>query len=119
MADVGARGVCFHVERLGESKAELVVFLHGLVMDNLSSWYFTLANPAAGVARVVLYDLRGHGWSERPRTGYSLAEMTADLRALLDELNETRPVYLVGNSFGGLLALAFARAHPGRVAGIA
>ena len=35
-------------------------------MDNLSSFYFTLANPVAETADVVLYDLRGHGLSERP-----------------------------------------------------
>ena len=55
MADVVAGGVRFNVVRLGPGgdgpatgAAHVpVVFVHGLVMDNLASFYFTLANPAA------------------------------------------------------------------------
>jgi pimeloyl-ACP methyl ester carboxylesterase len=118
MADVVANGVRHHVQRLGHG-AHTVVFVHGLVMDNLSSFYFTLANPVAETADVMLYDLRGHGMSERPPTGYRVADLVADLAALLDALAITRPIDLVGNSFGGLVALAFAAAHPERVARLA
>jgi pimeloyl-ACP methyl ester carboxylesterase len=95
-----------------------VVFCHGLVMDNLSSWYFTVALAAAARADVVLYDLRGHGKSERPVSGYGLADMVADLDALLDALDVRGPVVLVGNSYGGLLALVYAIARTDRVAGL-
>jgi pimeloyl-ACP methyl ester carboxylesterase len=123
MAEVLARGLRLHVQRLGtplagEPSKPVVVFLHGLVMDNLSSWFFTVANPATKVAESILYDLRGHGLSERPATGYTLEDQVADLGAMLDAIAVTTPVVLVGNSFGGLLALAFARAQPRRVAGI-
>jgi pimeloyl-ACP methyl ester carboxylesterase len=118
MADVVANGVRHHVQRLGHGD-RTVVFLHGLVMDNLSSFYFTLANPVAAAAEVILYDLRGHGMSERPATGYRVEDLVADLAALLDALEVTRPVELVGNSFGGLIALAFAAKYPDRVARIA
>jgi pimeloyl-ACP methyl ester carboxylesterase len=118
MADVTVNGVRFHVQRLG-SGGRPVVFLHGLVMDNLSSWYFTLANPVASFADVMLYDLRGHGRSERPATGYHLDQMIADLSGLLDATGlGDRPVTLVGNSYGGLLALAFTVACPARVEGL-
>ena len=116
MADVVANGVRLHVQRIGSVGApRTVVFIHGLVMDNLSSFYFTLANPIGEFAEAVLYDLRGHGMSERPATGYAVATLVADLAALLDALGLAHPVALVGNSFGGLLALAFAAAHPARV----
>src|SRR5512133_2303707 len=114
MADVTANGVRHHVQRLGAGD-RTVVFVHGLVMDNLSSFYFTLANPVASFADVVLYDLRGHGMSERPARGYRVVDLVADLAALLDALGIAHPVALVGNSFGGLVALAFAAAHPERV----
>ncbi|MGM0576633.1 MAG: alpha/beta fold hydrolase [Myxococcota bacterium] len=114
MAEVTARGVRFHVQRLGEGQPT-VVFLHGLVMDNLSSWYFTAANPVAKHTSVLLYDLRGHGRSERPPTGYTVPDMVADLAAVLDACDVKGPVHLVGNSFGGLLGLAFALEHPERV----
>lgn len=118
MADVTANGVRFHVQRL-RGGGPTVVFLHGLVMDNLSSFYYTLANPAAAAgADVLLYDLRGHGHSERTATGYTVADSVADLDALLDALDVVGPVHLVGNSYGGTVALAHAVAHPDRVASL-
>jgi pimeloyl-ACP methyl ester carboxylesterase len=118
MAEVAVGGTRFHVQRLG-SAGPAVAFIHGLVMDNLSSWYFTLANPVATLAEVLLYDLRGHGRSERTATGYGVERMVADLHGVLEAGGfGGRPVTLVGNSFGGLLALVFAAAHPRRVAGL-
>jgi len=114
VADVVARNVRFHVQRMGEG-APTVVFLHGLVMDNLSSWYFTVANHVAKQSSVLLYDLRGHGRSERTPTGYSVPDMVSDLDALLQAECPEQRVVLVGNSFGGLLALAFAVEHPERI----
>lgn len=118
MAEVTVRGARLHYQRLGIEGGTPVVFLHGLVMDNLASWYFTVANVVAQQAEVLLYDLRGHGKSERTPTGYSLVDMVADLAGLLDATFGDRPVCLVGNSFGGLLAVAFALRHPSRVSGL-
>ena len=131
MAEIRANGVRFHVQQLsppggaGEgaaaeaADAPTVVFVHGLVMDNLSSFYYTLAGPAvAAGARVILYDLRGHGRSERTAGCYSARDGVADLCALLDALGVTRPVYLVGNSYGGIIAARTAVAAPERVAGL-
>jgi pimeloyl-ACP methyl ester carboxylesterase len=120
MADVVANGVRFHVQRLSPPGGtdRTVVFLHGLVMDNLSSWYFTVGTAAARTSDVVLYDLRGHGLSERPAEGYALADMVADLDAMLLAQGIDHPVVLVGNSFGGLLALTYALAFPEKVRGL-
>ena len=46
MAEVVANGVRFHVQHLSDGDPT-VVFLHGLVVDNSSSWYYTVANPVA------------------------------------------------------------------------
>ena len=117
MAELMVRNVRFHYQRLGKG-GPTVVFLHGLVMDNLSSFYFTMAPQISRFADVILYDLRGHGNTDRPQSGYTVSEMVADLFALLDSLNVTEPVLLVGHSFGGLLAQAFAVTYPSRVLGI-
>lgn len=122
MAEIVAGGVRFHVQRLTprhtlRQPEHPVVFIHGLGMDNLSSFYYTLANPLVHTgAEVILYDLRGHGLSERPRTGYQVQDAVADLTALLDALAIDGPVHVVGNSYGGIVALGFAVAHPHRVA---
>jgi pimeloyl-ACP methyl ester carboxylesterase len=130
MAEVTARGLRFHVQTLNATQDErtaettatgppVVVFIHGLVIDDLSSFYYTLAGPvAAAGAQVVLYYLRGHGRSERPKSGYGAADLVADLFALLDALGHRRPVHLVANSFGGVIALNAALARPDRIAGL-
>lgn len=118
MAEVRANGVRLHVQSVGEGPP--VLFLHGLVMDNLSSWYFSAgARVAQAGFRSVLVDLRGHGRSERPASGYRVADLLADLIGALDALGIEERVRVVGNSFGGQLATAFAVRHPDRVAGLA
>jgi len=96
-----------------------VVCVHGLGYDSLASFYLTLASPVSSAGIDVLtYDLRGHGRSVRPPTGYRLADFVDDLEALLDELGVHHPVHLVGNSFGGTIAFSFAAKYPDRVASI-
>lgn len=122
MPEVIANGVRLHVQRLAPSQQPRtptapVVFIHGLGMDNMSSYYYTLANPVAQAgAEVILYDLRGHGLSERPASGYRVADSVADLAGLLDALGLDGPVHLIGNSYGGTVALSFAVSYPQRVA---
>lgn len=118
MSDLMVDGVRLNVTTVGTGSPP-VVFLHGLVMDNLSSWYFTAGTRVGAFTRAILLDLRGHGRSERPATGYTVARMVADVVGVLDALDVTEPVLLVGNSFGGQIAAAFAVAHPERTAGIA
>jgi len=119
MPEAIARGVRLHYQRLGPRAAPTrVVFVHGLVVDNLASWYFSVACGAATVADVLVYDLRGHGLSERPKAGYRVDDMVLDLAGLLDETHGSAPVCLVGNSFGALIALEFARRFPERAAGL-
>jgi len=109
-------GLDFHVQLLGAGPP--VAMLHGLVIGNLATWYFTAAHTLSQSHRVLLYDLRGHGRSTREPTGYDLATMTADLGTLLTELGD-EPVALVGHSYGGLVALHYAAQHPTRVSRLA
>jgi pimeloyl-ACP methyl ester carboxylesterase len=67
---------------------------------------------------VLVYDLRGHGLSERPKEGYGVEDMVLDLAGLLDVTLGRAPACLVGNSFGALLAIEFALRFPERVAGL-
>ena len=119
MPDVEARGVRFHVQTTGRG-APAVVLIHGFVIDNSSSHYFMVAPALSPYRRVVCYDLRGHGLSEAPPTGYTLEDAVLDLEAVLDEVGERgRRVGLVGTSMGGRVALEFALRLPERVESVA
>ncbi len=111
MGEIVSRGAKLHFQKLGDGDRDTVVFVHGLVMDNLASFYFSVANAASQKFDVLLYDLRGHGRSQRMPDGYTVAGMVEDLLAIIRE-NGSKSVHLVGNSFGGVVAVAFALAHP-------
>jgi pimeloyl-ACP methyl ester carboxylesterase len=64
--------------------------------------------------RVLALDLRGRGLSDKPDSGYSMADHAADVLGLLDVL-ELQQVVLGGHSFGGLLTLYMAAHYPERV----
>ena len=66
---------------------------------------------------VVTYDLRGTGGSERAAGPYSLDDFVGDLRALAEDLELARPA-LVGHSFGGSIALAYAARYPADVSAV-
>jgi len=89
-----------------------IVAIHGLTANH-TCWY-PMADALAGEYRLVAYDLRGRGESDKPATGYSLAQHGADLRALLDGLGLARPV-IFGHSLGAHIAVRFAAHHPERV----
>jgi len=125
---IRVNGIDVHVQRLGhadpgdvgDAPRPVVVLVHGLLIDSLASYYFSLAPQLAEEGMdVVMYDLRGHGKTSRPPHGYRLEDFVRDLDELLDALAVDRPVHLVGNSFGGAIAYAMAAARPERVASVA
>src|SRR5258707_7626412 len=70
--------------------------------------YSTLAD----IAQIVYLDFRGNGRSEDgPREGWNLAQWGDDVRTFCDALGITDPIVL-GASFGGMVALAYATRHP-------
>lgn len=112
---VTANGVRTHVQRLPGDGPPLV-FVHGMT-GSLADYHFTLAGPVHDLGfDVVTYDLRGHGRSERPPTGYTLDDFVDDLHGVITALGLAGPVHLVGNSFGGTVVFRYAHRHPSRVA---
>ncbi len=115
LIDIG--GLRQHVVELGADAGVPIVLVHGAGC-NLEDMGLALGERLAGRHRVILVDRAGLGWSERKgRRGSSPAYQAAMLRDVLDRLGAARAV-IVGHSWGGALAAAFALDHPQRVAGL-
>src|SRR3990170_129407 len=93
-----------------------VVLIHGHSLD-LRQWDEQVPALTAAGYRVIRYDVRGHGRSMAPPTGYTWEDYAADLYDLLDRLNVEGPAleaaHIVGLSMGGGIALQFAQSAPG------
>jgi len=94
-----------------------VVLIHGHSL-NLAMWDAQVAPLVDGGYRVIRYDVRGHGRSEAPASGYTWQNYSLDLRDLLDRLEIDAPAHLVGLSMGGGITLQFAVDYPQRVASL-
>ncbi len=103
-------GVNIHYLRVGAGPD--LVMIHGL-SGNLAVWHLKMVPILREHFRVLTYDMRGHGYSDVPPTGYTTADMADDLRLLLDELG-IESCFLVGHSYGADAALYFAYLHPER-----
>ena len=91
-----------------------ILALHGLASN--ARWWDLVAARLSPRWRVIAPDLRGHGRSDRPETGYSFAEVVDDLRALVEAAGLDR-VIVAGHSWGAAVALWFAAALPERAIG--
>jgi proline iminopeptidase len=108
-------GVKLHLETFGNRQNPLVVVLHGgpgadyqslLGLQALADDYF-----------VLFYDQRGAGLSERVSADkLNLADYIAELDAVIDHFSNGEPVYLIGHSWGAMLASGYLGVHPDKIA---
>lgn len=92
-----------------------IVFVHGHALD--SRLWETQMEGLSKLYTVIRYDLRGHGRSDAPATGYSLADYAQELFGVVEGLSLTKPS-IVGHSMGGTIALEYALEHPTRCSSI-
>lgn len=111
MAEVQLPDVTIAYQQMGEGPD--LVFVHGLAASR-AFWFLQYALPLSKHFRVTLFDLRGHGYSSMPASGYEAVRAAEDITGLLDHLGIAR-CRLVGHSYGGGVALEFAGRHPERV----
>ncbi len=104
-------GIQLHYRQFGEGPP--VVMVHGIT-GNLAIWHMEIVPGLMSDYRVTTYDLRGHGYSDCPPTGYTTADHALDLKHLLDTLGIQR-AHVMGHSFGADIALHFTILFPERV----
>ena len=110
MPSVSVQGIelCYTQQGAGE----VVLLLHGLGSCK-EDWHAQIAALSTQY-QVIAVDLRGHGKSAKPRTGYSIRQFTEGICSFMDAL-QIPQWHLVGFSLGGMIAQQFAVTYPERL----
>lgn len=112
-AHVVADGVRLRYVEAGAGRP--VVLIHG-AYGGVEDWEATILGDVARLGRAIAFDRPGHGWSG-PGCGTSPAAQAALLRDACREIGADRPV-VVGFSYGGAVAAAWAAEWPDEVSGL-
>jgi pimeloyl-ACP methyl ester carboxylesterase len=116
----GGGGVRLHAREWGKPDGPGILFIHGWSQSDLC-WLKQLQGELAGTFRIVTFDLRGHGLSEKPASPehYADGQLWADdVGAVIDQTGLERPI-LVAWSYGGYVVADYLRAYgDARIGGI-
>lgn len=108
----GGGGVALHVRECGNPDGAAIVFVHGWSQCD-RCWDRQLEGPLATSFRLVAFDIRGHGMSDKPSDPVSYAEgrlWADDLAAVINGAGLERPV-VVAWSYGGFIVADYVREH--------
>lgn len=95
--------------------AQSILLVHGMMCSAAHMRF--LFDHLAPRYHVVAVDLRGHGASDKPHSGYTDEEFHDDLAAVSKDLGLVKPIG-IGHSFGGSTLLHMAVARPGSLGGL-
>ncbi|MBK9778996.1 MAG: alpha/beta fold hydrolase [Anaerolineales bacterium] len=95
------------------SPQRTIVFIHGFG-GKAEQWHYQMQKFAMD-NRVIALDMRGHGLSDKPSTGYDMPRIQLDLETALTQLKVSPPFVLVGHSFGGAVVTDYALNHPDHI----
>jgi 3-oxoadipate enol-lactonase len=105
-------GISINYEIDGEDAPNgTIVLINGLA-DDLESWGFQMPALIEAGYRVLRFDNRGIGQSDRPAGPYSARMLADDAKALVDQLG-IRDFHLMGVSMGGMISQEYALAYGG------
>jgi len=109
---LGSGGVRLHAREWGNPDGPAILFVHGWSQCDLC-WSGQVGSELAARFRMITFDNRGHGMSDKPLHpgSYAREQLWADdLAAVIDQTRLERPV-LVAWSYGGLIVTDYVRAH--------
>lgn len=112
----GTRMHYVHVPEPVAAAVPPVVFIHG-ASANLKDQMLPLRPRLEGRAEMLFFDRPGHGWSSRGADNEDPVAQARTIAALMRAVGIEKAV-IVGHSFGGGIAAAFAFEHPEMVAGL-
>ncbi len=99
-----------------------LIFAHGFGLG-CDAWHYQRRDLGA-LGRLVFYDQRSHGRSDRaPNGSHTIDQLGRDLAAVMDDTAPQGPVFLIGHSMGGMSVMSMVEHHPDligpRVKGVA
>lgn len=107
---VKANGINQHYLQWGEPKNPPLVMLHGIgLCAQVWNW---VANHLAQDYHIMSFDLRGHGDTDKPGSGYNFHQLGVDLAEAVKVLDLKQP-YAVGHSAGGTATIIANSLAPG------
>jgi pimeloyl-ACP methyl ester carboxylesterase len=115
---VDVDGTRIHYFDAGPRDGPVMLLIHGYPQMAIA-WRRVVGALTTSGYRLVMPDLRGAGGSARPQGGYDKWTLAGDLAGVLDAMNITRPVAVVGHDIGAMVAYAFARRFPERTSRLA
>ena len=117
---LGGGGLKLHAREWGNPEGPALLFIHGWSQSDLC-WLNQVRGDLAGTFRIVTFDLRGHGLSEKPLRPehYADGQLWADdVAAVIDQTGLEQPT-LVAWSYGGYIVADYLRAYgDARIGGI-
>jgi class 3 adenylate cyclase len=111
----GDVSIAYQVVGSGPVDVLLVPFLINLVWAWEQPIFVDFCNKLASFSRLILFDKRGTGLSDRPRDLPGFETRMDDLRAVMDAAGSEKAVLLGAGSPGGQLSAVFAATYPERV----
>ncbi|MEV4618823.1 alpha/beta fold hydrolase [Asanoa sp. NPDC049573] len=112
-----ADGVELNVRHTAGSSAPAFLLVHGLA-SNARLWDEVAASLSAAGHPSYAVDLRGHGESDLPPSGFDTATAAADLAVVISSL-DVGAVVVAGQSWGGNVVVELAARHPSSVRALA
>ncbi|NMO02760.1 alpha/beta fold hydrolase [Gordonia sp. TBRC 11910] len=113
---IDVRGRRTRIRLAGDPRSQPLVLLHG-IGRTLNDWDEQFPRLSSQF-RLIAIDLPGSGFSERSAQPTTLPVLARAVLDVLDEIGESRPVHLAGNSLGGAVAMQVAVLAPPRAASL-
>lgn len=112
-----SRGVVHYQLNRVENEKALAVLVHGISVP-MVVWDKNVPQLNSHEISTLRMDLYGRGFSDRPAAKYNMNLYITQIRELLDSLQISQPVHLVGISMGGAVAAHYAVAYPDQTASV-
>lgn len=104
------------MNRVPETELAPIVLMHG-ASANFLDMKIALGDRLSENRRIILVDRPGHGYSERPKDSHLLNVQTRQINGLIKKLKVEKPI-VIGQSYGGAVALKYALNYPDDVSGL-